>query len=343
MTTELTQEQKPKALHPWKWVLAGAIYGLLVRALFGVLPNGSGGVMSIAFLVVTPAVVGALTIYGARDRNPSVAAMFLMPWVTVMLMLLGCAITLLEGAICIAMMAPLFLLFASIGGVGMGIALHYAGRHTGKLPCVVLLPLLMLLGEQGLPSHHRNLELKQSIVIDAQPHMVWNQIMTARDIVPEELPLSLTHLIGVPKPVEGVNLSTQDGEVRYSKWERGVNFRAVVTHKVQHESITWNYVFDRKSFPPGSMDDHVAIGGQYFNLHDTTFTLHRLAGERTRLDILTHHRISTSVNFYAVPVATLLGNDFISTILTLYKSRSEKSAALARLQVERPEPVAHLR
>jgi hypothetical protein len=118
------------------------------------------------------------------------------------------------------------------------------------------------------------------------------------------------------------------GEVRYSKWERGVNFRAAVTNKVQNKSITWHYVFDDQSFPAGSMDDHVAIGGEYFALHDTTFNLHPLPGGQTRLDIVTHHRVSTGINFYAIPAATLLGNDFIATILTLYKNRSERHAML---------------
>jgi len=29
-------------------------------------------------------------------------------------------------------------------------------------------------------------------------------------------------------------------------------------------------VFDSHSFPADSMDEHVAIGGRYFDLHDTT-------------------------------------------------------------------------
>ena len=342
MTPEPTLQQNKSRFPAWSWMLGGALFGLLMRALFGILPKGISGVMSVAFLLVTPFAVGALTVYGARGTNQSVMAMVFNPWTSVLLMLCGCAVTLLEGAICIAMMAPLFLIFASIGGVGMGLALRHASRNTGLLPCVALLPLLMILGEQGIPTQNRNLELKQSIVIEAQPRTVWTQIMTARDIAPGELPLSLTHLIGVPKPVEGVNRSTPKGEVRYSKWERGVNFRAVVTHKEEHKSITWNYVFDRDSFPPGSMDDHVAIGGEYFNLHDTTFTLHPLPGNRTRLDIVTHHRITTSINFYAVPAATLLGEDFIATILGLYKHRSEKSEALSKLQAKRQDAAAPL-
>ncbi len=299
--------------------------------------------MSLAFLVVTPGVVGALTVYGTRGSNLSIMAMIFNPWGTVFLMMIGCALTLLEGAICIALMTPLFLFCGSLGGLGMGLALRRASRFTGQLPCIALLPLLVLLGEQGVPSQDRFFELKQSIIIDAAPQTVWRQILSARDITADELPLSLTHLIGVPRPTEGVNVPAPDGsEVRYSKWERGVNFRARVTHKVEHQSISWNYVFDSDSFPPGSMDDHVTIGGKYFNLHDTTFNLQPMPGNRTRLDILTHYRVSTSVNFYAVPVATLLGNDFIATLLTFYKHRSEKSEASMKLQAKRQDAASPL-
>lgn len=312
----------------WKWMLIGALYGVAMRLLFGVLPRNVAGVMSAAFLLVTPFAIGALTIYGFRHTPLSAMQLIFRPWATVTLMLIGCAISLMEGAICLAMMAPLFLVCGSVGGIAMGIALKYSGRHSGKLPAVALLPFLMMLGEHGVPLENRELELKQSIVVNAPPHTVWNEILTARDIRADELPLSLTHLIGVPKPVEGINVAAPGGEVRYSKWERGVNFRAAVTNKVQDKSITWHYVFDDQSFPAGSMDDHVAIGGEYFALHDTTFNLHPLPGGQTRLDIVTHHRVSTGINFYAIPAATLLGNDFIATILTLYKNRSERHAML---------------
>lgn len=328
MTAESTPKMTTDTMQWWKWTLAGALYGVVMRVLFGVLPRDVAGLMSVAFLLVTPFVVGALTIYGARFTSISVMAMIFRPWATVALMLLGCAVTLLEGAICVAILAPLFLICGSCGGIAMGVALRHSGRHAGKLPAVALLPFLMMMGEHGVPLENRELELKQSIVINAAPHAVWTQIMTARDIQANELPLSLTHLIGVPKPVEGINVAAPTGEVRYSKWERGVNFRAVVTQKDEDRSITWHYVFDDKSFPPGSMDDHVAIGGEYFALHDTTFNLQPLPGGRTRLGIVTHHRISTGINFYAIPVATLLGNDFIATILGLYKNRSERHAML---------------
>jgi hypothetical protein len=72
------------------------------------------------------------------------------------------------------------------------------------------------------------------------------------------------------------------------------------------------------------MDDHVAIGGRYFDLQDTTFRLERTSGG-TRLGIVAHYRLTSSINFYAVPMAALLGRDFIDTILGLYKLRSERT------------------
>ncbi|WP_129643070.1 SRPBCC family protein [Peristeroidobacter agariperforans] len=315
-----------KFLRPWMiWLIGGAALGVLMRVLFGALPSRVSGLMSIAFLVGTPTVVGAITVYGARHASASWAFAIFAPWGTVLLMLLGCAITLLEGSICIALLTPLFLVCASVGGVAMECALRATKTHQSQLKAVALLPLLILVAESGVDHRTQSRELRSSILIDAPPATVWNEILTARAIQPAELPFSLTHLIGVPRPVEGINVPSPEGEVRYSKWERGVNFRAAVTKRVEQQSITWRYHFDEQSFPPGAMDEHVAIGGRYFDIGDTTFNLRPLPGERTELEIVAHYRVTTRINFYAVPAATILGKDFMATLLGFYKGRSERS------------------
>ncbi len=305
------------------WLVMGAALGMLLRVVFGALPHSTHGVMSIAFLIGTPVVAGALTVLGAPPERRTVLFLIFAPWATIGLMLAGCAITLLEGSICLAMMAPLFLLCASLGGVLMGVALHFIGAPASRLSAIAVLPLLMLAGQVQGPLPERNQELRRSVLVDAPPQVVWKQILTARSIHPDELPLSLTHMIGVPKPLEGINVRTADGEVRFSRWERGVNFRAVVVARRENESIHWRYVFDDRSFPAGSMDEHVAIGGRYFDLRDTTFHLRPLPGGRTRLEIVAHYRVSTSINAYAIPAASILGKDFLDTVLGLYKRRSE--------------------
>lgn len=45
----------------------------------------------------------------------------------------------------------------------------------------------------------------------------------------------------------------------------------------------------------------------------------------TELELIAHYRVSTGINFYALPVARILGRDFVNTILGLYKGRSENA------------------
>jgi len=316
------------------WIFVGAAYGVFLRVIFGLLPQyvNIDGVMSAAFLLGAPIAVGAITVYGKRPvygkrrEGPSLMFMLFGPWATVALMLLGCAAALLEGSICIALMAPLFLACGSVGGVIMGLVLHFGQLRTRHVGAVAVLPFLMMIAESFAPLINAETEIRNSILIDASPQTVWEEIMTAESIQADELPLSLSHLIGVPKPVEGVNRVTPEGEIRYSRWERGVRFEAIVTERKEYKSIRWHYAFDAHSFPEGSMDEHVEIGGKFFGLQDTTFNLIALPNNKTELEIVAHYRVTSSINFYAVPVAKVLGWDFVNTILGLYKGRSEAGA-----------------
>jgi hypothetical protein len=169
-------------------------------------------------------------------------------------------------------------------------------------------------------------ELHESTVIAATPETVWAQIVSARHIEANELPISLVHLIGVPKPVDAENRGTGSGEVRFSRWEKGVHFTAAIVERREAQSITWRYAFAPDSFPPGTMDEHVVLGGRYLELGDTTFNLEALPNGKTRLEVVGRFRLTTPVNVYAVPVSSLLGRDFLRTLLGLYKGRAERSA-----------------
>ena len=63
--------------------------------------------------------------------------------------------------------------------------------------------------------------------------------------------------------------------------------------------MRWTYHFAPDSFPPHALDDHVQIGGHYFDIIDTTYTLRPLDSTSTRLDIQMHYRVSTDFNWYA--------------------------------------------
>ncbi len=323
----VTDQGKKRQNLKFLWFLGGAVYGVFLRYIFDVLPSSVEGPMSVAFLIGTPLIVGALTVYGHRGPHLKVSQMIVLPWVTTGLMLIGTALALLEGSICIAIMSPLFLLCASLGGLAMGGCLKLLSKDSKALLSVAFLPYLILFFEAELPLIDRNIEIVESVVVEATPSVIWEQILTAKEIDSDELPLSLTHIIGVPKPLEGVNLIEGAQEVRYSIWERGVNFKAIVKDRKENETISWTYHFDENSFPKGSMDDHVAIGGKYFDLHDTRFSLRPLSATSTQLTIIANYRITSAISFYAIPASKVLGRDFVKTILGLYKHRSEQVTA----------------
>jgi len=303
-------------------VLGGAAYGVLLRAFFGVLPSGTHGAMSAAFLLGTPLAIGAIAVYGSPEARKSLLRAFVEPALPTLFMLLGCAVTLMEGSICLAIMAPLFFFLASVGGVCMGLAFRIVRLTRTSIGAVAALPLALMVVDRGpLPDTFH--ELRESVVVNAPPEAVWSQILDAKSIAASELPTSLTHLIGVPRPVHALNRVTAGGEVRFSEWEKGVKFSALVVDRQEHRSITWRYSFAPDSFPPGTMDEHVVIGGEYLDLGDTTFNLQALPGGRTRLEVVGRYRLTTAVNFYAVPASRVLGRDFLRTLLGFYKGRAE--------------------
>lgn len=325
---------------PLYWIapLAGGLYGLAIRYLAGWagpflqsigINTHIAGVMSVGFILLTPVVLGAVTVYLLRNTRPGWMVAFFSPWVATALMMVGAMLSLLEGSICVAILSPVFLVLSSLGGLLMRSVLSVMavqGRHIGGL---AVLPLLALVVEGPVAPQDHWQRIERSTVVAATPQRVWDEIVQARDIRPEELKPTLVHLIGVPRPIEGINHPTAQGEVRDSRWERGVHFRGHVTDRVEGRTLAWRYEFSPDSFPPGTMDDHVVLGGRYLDLGETRFTLTPIDAGHTRLDVVAHYRVTSSINVYAVPVADLLGRDFVDMLLDLYRERSEAPGPLA--------------
>ena len=330
----ITRHPRTWGRRGWVAVLVGALYGLLMRVVFGKvqvwapwlgLSRDDGYVMSLGFVHLTPMVVGAITIYGMRASRPTWTQAAFAPWAATALMMIGAMVTLLEGAICVVLMTPLFLAMASIGGVVMNLVLRHTRLGTLQLGVLAVLPLLVAAFDGPLTAE-RWQRIGRSVIVEAPPERLWAEIVAARDIRREEFPRTWIHLIGVPRPVEGIQRMTPQGEVRVSRWERGVHFLGHVTERVEGRRLAWRYEFSPDSFPPGTMDEHVVIGGRYFDLGETRFTLTPLPAGRTRLDIESHFRVTSSFNGYAVAVAEFLGRDFVDGLLALYKRRAETPA-----------------
>ena len=315
-------------MKPWGVFAVGALYGLVMRIAFGAplfahAGNGlASGPMLAVFVVLVPVLIGVFTVHAVRKRPPTLLFALFGPWVPTACFAFGSGLVLIEGSICIAMALPIFCIVSSLGGLSCWIVLKFVDVPQGGVNALMLLPLLLAGPESHLPLTDTLARSEDAVHIAAPPEAVWHLINHATAITPDEMRGGLAYRMGLPYPVEAITQDTASGRVRKLRWTGGVAFDEPITRWDENRDIAWTYNFDAHSFPPGTLDEHVLIGGSYFDLVDTSY---RLVPENggTRLEIVVDYRVSTHFNWYAAPAGRLLVDDAARTILHFYKQRAE--------------------
>ena len=312
------------------WIVfgLGALYGLVMRVAFG-LPfmdsrtaHGATGPMLASFVMLVPVLVGVFTVHAARKRSPGLMFALFAPWVPTLLFALGSGLVLIEGSICIAMALPIFCVVSSLGGLLCWIVLKFVDVPAGGVNGLLLLPLLLAWPESQQPLPQGLQRSEAAVHIAAPPQAVWALINHATAVTPEEMRGGLAWRNGLPYPVEAVTHESAAGRVRKLRWASGIAFDEPITDWQENRRIAWTYAFAPDSFPPNTLDEHVLIGGRYFDLVDTAYQLVPEDGG-TRLEIVVGYRVSTGFNWYAAPAGRLLVDDAARAILRFYKRRAE--------------------
>lgn len=295
----------------------------MLRLLFSGEAGGNWSAMAAGFIYLSPMMVGALTVYVAETRERRSWGYYLWaPFVANCLYVLGTLLIMVEGLICAIVILPMFAALGALGGLLMGVVCRVTDWPRQTLYGFAALPLVFGAMGDYLPEPTLLNAVQRSVVVQAAPERVWAQINNATHIRPEDFSATWAARIGVPMPLSGVTASTPDGRVRVSRWAKGVQFDEPITDWEPGRYLRWTYRFAPNSFPPHAMDDHVLIGGHYFDLHDTRFILTPVA-DGTRVEVVVHYRVTTQFNFYADRVAQWLMGDMLDADLQFYKRRSE--------------------
>lgn len=315
-------------------VIAGALVGLVLRLLYSGRPGSPLAPMLGSFIFGAPVLVGMVTVYLAeRGKRRTWQYYFLSAALANLLFVAGALLALIEGAICAIVIAPMFAITGGCAGLLMGFICRATNWPGRTLQCAAALPLALALVQPLLPAPDSVGAIDRSIRIDAGPEIVWAQVNRLEDIREEETRDVLARRIGVPMPLSGETRATGAGLVRESRWGKQIHFEEVIREWQPAHYIRWTYRFLPDSFPPHALDEHVVIGGQYFDLVDTSMRLTPLdGGRRTELTTVVHYRISTQFNFYADWVARLLIGNLNENGLRIYKERSEAAAGLVRAE-----------
>jgi hypothetical protein len=324
-------------------VLLALAYGVLARFLFDRKPSGDhpvlvGGfvAMSIAFLFVVPAALGAVTAFFAPRASRFRWFGFVLLPIVPCALLMGVVLLLAwEGMICIALATPIFLAMAMLGGTFMGLFIvlderggRYGHSSIGVLALCALLPFLMAPAESRVAVPESTRVVETSAAIDADAATVWSQIVRVPAIAESEQPGSLFHRIGIPRPQEATLSHEGPGGVRRARFDSGIEFDETVTEWTEGQGFAFDIRVDPDSIG-STLDRHVRVGGQYFDVLEGRFRIEP-AAHGVVLHLTSRHRLATRFNGYAGMWTDAIMRDIHRTVCTVVKRRSEALAAARR-------------
>lgn len=280
--------------------------------------------ITFCFLVLGPFVVGFLSCFPAARRGELTGWAVLGLSCTAMLMVcLGSAAFLLEGTICIVMLLPIGILLGVLGGL----LAWFLGRRMpyprATVSCMALLPVLLapVEAQRGAPTQLRTVE--SQIRIHATPQAVWQQIQSVPAIAPSELQPSWAHRIGFPRPIAATLSHPGVGGVRTATFEHGLTFFETVTTWQPNRTLAFSIHADTAHIPPTTLDEHVTVGGPYFDVLDGEYRIEPLAKCEVLLHLTSHQRLSTDVNGYAGLWTVATMQNLQTSILQVIQHRSE--------------------
>ena len=309
--------------------VTGLAYGLAVRYGAQALPGKQSlAVMTLGLMLFLPLAMGFVTIFVMERRQPQpVWIWFLLPWVTVAAAEIAMMAAFLEGTICIVMFTPIALVASSLGGVAAGLIMRFVRSRRSKgatLACVMCLPMVLSAIEPRFLSQQEARRVENVVEIQATPATIWRNIERVPRIATSELQPSWSHSIGFPDPVEATLSAEGIGGVRHATFQGGVLFIETIDAWDPERRLGFSIRAQADQIPPTTFDEHVTVGGKYFDVLHGEYMLEPLSNGRTRLHLTSQSRVSTDFNWYAHLWTDAVMSDLQRRILFVVKNRSER-------------------
>jgi hypothetical protein len=236
-------------------------------------------------------------------------------------MLLAAVVLAWEGLICAVVWLPAALLAATVGGL-IGKLVRRTGRPTAPLAlAVAVLPVVVAPVENRFPDPVQMRTVHDAIEIEADAEAVWREIREVPPIRPEELGGSFAYRLGFPRPIEATLEGEGVGTVRHATFEGGVTFVERVTEWEEGRALA--FTIDASAVPSTTFDQHVAVGGRYFDVLTGRYEIEPVGPGRVVLHLTSEQRLSTRFNAYTQLWTDRFMSDIQSTILEVVKARAE--------------------
>jgi len=301
------------------------LYAVLLRIIFGVKTWGDMfGVMTVTFLFVLPTIVGALTVYlSSEEKAKKHAYRVFAPWVPIFLFLIITISLAIEGWACWLMILPLFLVFASIGGFIGGYLKLRQRNDKLNISLLILLPFLISPLENLIETIPGTYKAYTYIDINAPAEKIWDNVTRVSEINEGDDKGYLSSFLGFPRPVKAELDFEGVGAYREAVFTNGLVFDETVTEYIDNKKMVFSIKANTYEIPSTTLDEHILIGGDYFDVLNGTYELEELENGMQRLHLYSHFKMNTTFNFYAGWWGKWIMKDIQNNILKIEKKRSE--------------------
>ncbi len=283
-------------------------------------------VMTVTFVFFLPFIAGALTVFlSSKSKAASIPYRIFTPWITIFIFFLLTVALAMEGWVCWMMMLPFFLFIASLGGLYSGYIKTKISRLNEKLniSLLILLPFLLSPVEQMIKFIPGTYEAYTEIVINSSAEKIWSNVTRVGEIKQEQDKGKLTEFMGFPRPIKAELNFEGVGATREAIFSKGLVFHETVLSYEDKKKMVFTIKANPYDIPSTTMDEHIVIGGDFFDVLDGTYELEKLEGNKYRLHLYSHFILSTNFNFYASWWAKLIMKDIQNNILQVIKKRAE--------------------
>lgn len=329
-------ESRPQITQPsrqprvWARTVAAVVAALIVLGLMALLINqrfaGDNGFASFSFAFVAPVLLSGLVTYiGDPAATRPLSYYLLVPVALVGLAIIAALAVLREGAICLVMLSPIWLVLGMAGGWIMRLIRKPRVEYDDifRSPWF-LAPVLALIVEGHLPQVDTRYTVTRSVEINATPARVWGTMLDVHNINAREGVWTVSqNIIGLIRPTSAVMIGQGVGAVRRSNWDHGVHFDEVMSDWQRDQRVAWRFRYDDHAIDSYA-DPHVAPNGGYLTVDGGGYSLAPLANGHTRLTISASYVAHTHVNAYLSLWGELLLGDIERNGAAIIKARAER-------------------
>lgn len=302
------------------------LYAIALRLLFGIKDwNEIFSVMSTTFLFFLPSIIGALTVYlSDKSKVEKLSYRIFAPWIPIFLFLIITLMLAIEGWACWLMILPVFLIATSIGGLIGGYLKLKKKNDRLNISILVLLPIFISPIEQLIEKIPATYDAYTYIDINSSADRIWDNITRVKTINKADDTGYLTEFLGFPRPLRAELNYKGVGAFRKAVFTNGLIFSETVKEYEENKKMVFSIRANTYDIPSTTLDEHILIGGKYFDVLDGTYELEKLDENIYRLHLYSKFKMNTTFNFYAGWWGKIIMKDIQNNILKVEKKRAEE-------------------